>query len=473
SDQAPYNWDAAWLFVKFLNAGTGQWEHARLSNDVYHVAPAGSTISTGRLNPGAPFNVNNNYGLGVFIHRDADGSGTFTASGVQLRWYYGTNGVTYDDIQEVSVIAIEMVYVPEGSFYVGSSGQEVDHFTNGPANAPFQITSEAALSVANTPGSLWTVHIPGVSETFPPPGTLSAAFPKGHGAFYMMKHEVAQQDYVDFLNTLTRVQQNARTRTDLAPGVSVVTNRYVMSGTSGQNNRNGIRCAATVPPTAPVSFYCDLNNNGTGGESNDGQWIACNHLTWSDLAAYLDWCGLRPMTELEYEKACRGPAFPVNDQYAWGGPGYTLSNGMTGSGTINEASSTTGSNASQPVMRVGAFAAGATTRAQAGAGYYGALNLSDNVAEWSIPVNDEASALSPFTGTHGDGMLSVDGEPNAATWPADGSHLYGFRGARIGSDLFGDNLWYSGVASRRGASHDPGIGEYHWAGGGRGVRRAP
>ena len=38
---------------------------------------------------------------------------------------------------------------------------------------------------------------------------------------------------------------------------------------------------------------------------NDGLYIPL-HISWSDMSAYLDWSGLRPMTELEYEKACRG-----------------------------------------------------------------------------------------------------------------------------------------------------------------------
>ena len=37
-----------------------------------------------------------------------------------------------------------------------------------------------------------------------------------------------------------------------------------------------------------------------------------------NLCTYLDWAGLRPMTELEYEKICRGPSAPVAGEYAWG-----------------------------------------------------------------------------------------------------------------------------------------------------------
>jgi len=40
---------------------------------------------------------------------------------------------------------------------------------------------------------------------------------------------------------------------------------------------------------------------------------ACNLLSWWDGAKFAAWAGLRPMSELEYEKACRGPLKPVPD----------------------------------------------------------------------------------------------------------------------------------------------------------------
>ena len=41
-------------------------------------------------------------------------------------------------------------------------------------------------------------------------------------------------------------------------------------------------------------------------------------MNWQDLTSYLDWSGLRPMTEFEYEKACRGTLNPVAYEYPWG-----------------------------------------------------------------------------------------------------------------------------------------------------------
>ena len=99
----PVNWDAAWIFVKFSTDGGSTWMHATLDT-TGHTAPAGSTIDT----PGD--------GRGVFIYRDASGSGTVSFNGVQLRWNYGTDGVADDAVVQLKVFAIEMVLVPEAAF---------------------------------------------------------------------------------------------------------------------------------------------------------------------------------------------------------------------------------------------------------------------------------------------------------------------------------------------------------------------
>ncbi len=129
----PSNWDAAWVFVKY-RVGTGAYQHAWLNN-TDHVNPTGSTISTGLLDPALPFNQTTNPGLGAFIYRSADGSGTFSKTGVQLRWNYGANGVNDYAVIDICVFAIEMVYLPQGSFYAGSGGTETGAFYKYPTTA--------------------------------------------------------------------------------------------------------------------------------------------------------------------------------------------------------------------------------------------------------------------------------------------------------------------------------------------------
>jgi hypothetical protein len=283
--------------------GTAIWQQATL-NLTGNTAPSGCTISP------APD------GIGAFIYRTSDGTGTLTLAGAQLRWNYGTNGVSDDAALDIRVYAIEMVYVPQGLFALGSSSEdggpdggggiiepEKGHFFRYPTTSnTFSIASEDVITVDAINDDLYYDNLfDGWYGYGDAKGPIPAAFPKGYNAFYCMKYEISQQGYVDFLNTLTTSQ---------GP------NRY--ANNTG-NDRNEISVTGNV--------YSTTN-----------PYVSCNYLSWTDLAAYLDWSGLRPMTELEFEKACRGTASPAPCEYAWGTAGiasspYTLSN----SGANNEA----------------------------------------------------------------------------------------------------------------------------------------
>ena len=54
----------------------------------------------------------------------------------------------------------------------------------------------------------------------------------------------------------------------------------------------------------------------------------CNHLCWADAVAFAAWAGLRPMTELEYEKACRGPGYAHHGELAWGQNAQSVVNAL-------------------------------------------------------------------------------------------------------------------------------------------------
>lgn len=111
----PGNHDAAWVFVKYSTDGGATWRHASLDISG-HIAPGDSKIDT-------PSDS-----MGVFIYRDAVGSGTNIWDGVKLKWDYGADSVSDDATVLVKVIAIEMVYIPQASFSVGSGGSENGHF---------------------------------------------------------------------------------------------------------------------------------------------------------------------------------------------------------------------------------------------------------------------------------------------------------------------------------------------------------
>jgi formylglycine-generating enzyme required for sulfatase activity len=219
-----------------------------------------------------------------------------------------------------------------------------------------------------------------------------------------MKYEVSQQQYVDFLNTLTQTQADARKYT----GSDY---RYAITG-------------------SVVGSYATTLPN-----------VACNYLSWADGAAYADWSGLRPMTELEFEKACRGDQPAVSGEYAWGTAGiassaYTLSNaGAANEGIATNYSTTVGNALSINTfgtivgpVRVGIFAANGfnTGRVSAGASYWGIMEFSGNL--WDRPITTDNEKGRAFTGTHGDGILTSGGDANAAAWPETDSFGTGWRG---------------------------------------------
>ena len=425
------NWDAAWVFVKYNTVNDPTWRHAFLSPGG-HNAPAGMQVDPGLLVPAAGHDWIPNPVMGVFIRRAATGTGDLTLTGVQLDWSYLEYGLTYANIAQIQVFAIEMVYVPQGEFAAGSGGTESSRFTLTTINTP------AATAVPSDPGLLG-----GLAGGYPTGQTVpdTDSWPNGFNAFYAMKYEVSQQGYVDFLNTLTYTQQVSRTAN--APSSAAGTGALV----TGNTNRNGIDIQTPgVDPNTPAVYACNLNGNTTYGEATDGQFIACNVLSWGDLAAYLDWCGLRPMTELEFEKACRGPLTPVANEYPWGttgvaGGAYSVPNGGANNEFISAGYSTTLGNASYDLtdgaingpLRVGIFATSTSTRISAGASFYGIMELGGNV--WERPVTIGNANGRAYAGTHGDGTLIASGDPDVTTWPdpttADGA---GYRGGAWAGD---------------------------------------
>ena len=426
TSSAPNNWDAAWVFVKY-RVGSGDWQHAWLNNTGHSSGTGTSaTIDAGLLTPGTAFHATTNPALGVFIYRSADGTGNFSITGAQLRWNYGANGVADNATVDVKVFAIEMVYVPAGNFYVGSGGTETSAFYMYPTTTnPYQITGEGAITVGTTDGNL---YYPSSTYGGDQSGPIPANFPKGYAAFYCQKYEISQQQYVDFLNTLTSAQASTRYP-------NATTNRHAITVSGG--------------------VYSTTN-----------PYVACNFLSWMDGAAYSDWAGLRPMTELEFEKACRGLETPVANEYAWGtatvaGNAYTLENdNATNEGIASNYSTSTG-NASYDItdgsidgpLRVGIFAANADNqgRITAGASYYGIMELSGNLWERAVTVGNATGR--DFTGLHGNGALSTNGHANETAWPGlTSGEVTGATGSGFRGGVWNGNASLMRVSDRTGAA---------------------
>lgn len=458
----PANWDAAWIFIKY-RVGAGPWTHAFLNN-TGHSSCAGTTITTGLLSPELVFDPATNPGLGVFLYRAVPGSGTFNCQNVQLRWNYGANALSDNEQVDIKVFAIEQVYVPEGAFKIGSGGIEAGAFYTYPTTTqPFDVTSEAAITIGTSAGNLYYAVTGGGSGD--QVGPLPAGYPKGFKAFYVMKYEISQQGYVDFLNSLSRVQQGSRVRTVIT-GTSI-TNQFVMSNATTVNNRNGIWSFSTIPASpSPVIFFCNYDGDQTGNESNDGQSIACGYLYPQDLWAYLDWAALRPMTELEFEKTSRGPVIPVANEYAWGNTYIRNAQSYTNPGNIDEGVTDNYSNCSAGSLgpsRCGIYAKNTTDRTFSGATYYGAMEFSGNVLERAITVGRPAGRS--FLGNHGNGELSAIGDSNESSWP--GPAFFGggsLRGGGAVDGAYQTSYRYYGATGQT---------SFAYFDGGRGVRTAP
>lgn len=443
----PTNWDAAWVFVKYREVG-GTWRHAWL-NDTGHFGGSGTgaTIDVGLKNDKLSFNPTDNPGIGAMVYRSSVGFGTFSASNMQLQWNYYANGVVAGTQLEVQVYAIEMIFVPGGAYWLGD-GVSAGTLRQVSINAPYNVTDEGSpikidgLNNDGDPlegGGIWVSGPGGISRSAATQTDVNTEFPTGFHGYYLMKYEISQGQYRDFLNTLTRVQQDERTWTNLL--LTNVLDRYVMSATSTVQHRNGLRCDETLSQDQAITIYCDLDGDGVGNEENDGEWLACNFLSWADGVAFLDWSGLRPMTELEFEKACRGPKESVPGEYAWGNSDvvnqdYSLTSDGQPDENIDNNYNTIAGNASYGLstaglggpLRVGIFSSNSAniSRVTAGAGYYGAMELSGNLLESIVSIGNFAGRS--YTGHHGDGELNVAGASNVNNWPEFNSIGRGARG---------------------------------------------
>ena len=456
------SWDAAWVFAKFHKPGADGWSHATLSTSASgHSVPAGAKLDVGPSDDGKR-------GLGAFVYRAAAGSGANEWKGVTLRWLHQADGVADLKAVEMKVFALQMVYVPQCAFWAGdgSTRYVVGQFSAGDTTDPFRVESKNAITLGGTSkgnlGNRDGIGMMDVGEDFSSrlTRTLPAEFPKGYKAFYCMRYELTEGEYVAFLNTLSFEQQARLTgstfsnlgKPDAPAGSPIPTGAWE----EGRPflDRNVIEIA--VPGT-----------RGAGGKTATpavykagAPHVACPFLLWTECLAYAAWAGLRPMTELEYEKACRGPLKPVPDEFAWGtnrvvgttrpgschdawrivkaagtddaadgyaiqNPGqpdervvYTGRNGpdatrgnaawwgavplRTNGGRPLRAFG--GGKAPVPVMgplRVGIFATPDSGRVAAGASYWGIMELTGNLSERVVTVGHPAARR--FAGTHGRG----------------------------------------------------------------------
>lgn len=111
-------------------------------------------------------------------------------------------------------------------------------------------------------------------------------------------------------------------------------------------------------------------------------------MSCDDYLSWLDWSALRPFTEFEYEKACRGANItPIANEYAWGNTTISGTTSVQNNGSASEFFSFGNCNYAYIVnrpIRCGAQANLTSDRTQSGGTYYGVLDMSGNVYERAI-----------------------------------------------------------------------------------------
>lgn len=377
------NHDAAWVFFKFNRPGT-VYRHAYLLKEgVKVVADHGNAervkyaIRVSDDQAGFFIHAADRYRgkvqLTLRVNLDMPKTGTIGPStGVTLQGY-----------------GIEMVQIPAGPFYAGeadsAAARQFHCFyqsdTAGKHAGLFEVKNEEE-EIRIGKGSLYY----SATETNyqgDRSGIIRKDFPKAVRGFYCMKYELTQGQYAGFLNSLGPGQNTARANT---------------GGSQYYQMRGTIRYNGTM-------FIADSPDR------------PCNFISWDDAMAYADWAALRPMTELEFTKAARGPQRPGPNTFPWGNNSKEK---------IQRLVNTTGD-----LVWINGLEEKYLTDARLeefGASWYWVMDLAGSLWERVITLGDEKGRA--FTGLHGDGQLSGYGFANVRGWPAGNEETggFGFRG---------------------------------------------
>lgn len=458
------NYDAVWVFLKYSTDAGATWNHA--------------SMSTSGLNP-SDFTIPFGFEIvvpsdekGFFIQKSQLNSGDVSAENVEFVWDYNQDGLTDEQALAANTInkvfGIEMVYIPQGSFYAGDGASSSDYrFKQGSAdNEPWYIQSESAITTTNsaTDGHYYTsTGAVGESAT----GSvflIPTSFPKGYQPMYVMKYELTEGQWVSFFNTLS---------------TQAKINRDITSSVEGGKNSDGIVTRNTIswdssePKSSATTSRVDR---------------PVSYVSWNDILAYADWAGLRPITELEFEKIARGKDINASaNEYVWGTA--TLNGALSteifpdsaedgteqifdGSANINNNSLSWNSGdgriggiaeGQKGPLRAGIFAESSTNRVTSGAGYYGVLELSGNLSEMIVSVGSDSGRK--FLGSHGDGILvglsGYEGNATNIDWPGidssdaargvTGTSGSGYRGG----DFQSPNSRYFQTSTRINAGKNP------------------
>ena len=458
------NWDAAWIFIKFRQPKDSIWRYR-------HLTMSATGNNTGSGNTSMKFAIPDDK-KGAFYYRQSNGAGNIKMDSVKLFWNYGADSVSVIDSVEVKVFATEMVYVPGGNFSLGDgNGKERSsssfQLKNAPNNfvtitdkwSPLVNTFNCTTCGGNDDAILINsgIRISGLNGLDVNDDRIAdfPDFPTGYRSFYSMKYPVTQGQYADMLNTLSLRDSSISSF-----------NNYVDTTRLKKVNTNYKRALQNLDPNfswVPI----DLQRHTIALDSVEVKYT----VTRPDRAlgrgfnqhyeAFSDWAGMRPMSELEYEKAARGPlppmykAFRNNNNFnmsdtisnwsgfdwAWGNDStftrlqnnvkltYSgIENGtefftdysifkrytnpaMNFAGPGNGSAIQGGDGGSGP-YRVGIFATDTSSRISSGATYYGIMDFSKNIGQYVINVGSSNGRTFSYK-KNGDGYLNAFGNSDA------------------------------------------------------------
>ena len=370
------NHDAAWLVVRGPDATQG----------VLRLADDGHSVLGGASVPAR-------------LDVSKDGCGVFVAPATEYRgdvaWKLRLK-LEASAPEGTRAWAVGMVYVPAGPFELGDTHETALRFgafhRSGEAPRTFEVKDESAIDVGTKSGDLWYATDDNRYRG-DQGGPIPAAWPKGTRAFYVMKHELSQGFYAEFLSTLPAEWQARRAPLELEG-----------EETDTCSISRGEEAFVASAPLRP-----------------------CNFVTWDDTCALFDWLALRPMTEFEFEKAARGPRRSTPLDYPWGtGDWAELKRTVKPTRDLAHSSVEDEARLSDETM------------AELGASFYWVMDLSGSLWERVISAGHERGR--EFVGSHGDGLLTRDGTATNEDWPrTEGRDARGV-GYRGGAEYFGDRV---------------------------------
>ena len=342
------NHDAVWVFFKFRTENDpvkGGWRHVFLKADKvlnptgYGQAPAGAKLTFFRNKGDHAWTADGDTKFdflvpvdrvpegegktrelraGAFVRRADHGMGTVSGGKLTVLWDLNTcKDVKKDTKVQILAYDVPMIYVAEGPYYLGSGGTETYSFykfqaekkrgaekerisvgggtmviheemDNSNEFPPYRVTSSNAIPTGAKPGKLW-------ARGAEPPdgGEIPATFPNGYKAFYAKRYPLDKSSYAGMLNLLSPELADERYHPEGFPTHGSIGRKLIGEG---------------------LGYFF----SGDGSRKSRCMFYMC----WADCATYADWAGLRPMTELEYEKSLRGPRVPEPEECGssfWGG----------------------------------------------------------------------------------------------------------------------------------------------------------